>query len=269
MFDESRLCISAGLKDPTVSQTDLFCVFPTVATPEIFIGGSCYGENIVRSVVNILSVILNIIEYITIGHVEMCQRCAYAYRKKLALRYGRDSWGLGIMSAPTCAYAVTTAVTPFNSNSVSTFAAGFAVGLLITAGAFVVYTRVAKRRGRVGESPEVTIGPTEFSMPVGDDPQAVVDVLGLGMASEDQAASLRQVERLALGIEGDIEGLESPKSYEAPADDAAGASHSVREVLSRRLDGNGLGASSIIGRADGALQGREAKHYPSLAVGEP
>ena len=113
------------------------------------------------------------------------------------------------------------------------------------------------------------MGPTEFSMPVGDDPQAVVDVLGLGMASEDQAASLRQVERLALGIEGDVEGLESPKSYEAPADDAAGASHSVREVLSRRLDGNGLGASSIIGRADGALQGREAKHYPSLAVGEP
>lgn len=177
--------------------------------------------------------------------------------------------GIGIISAPTCAYAVTTAVTPFNSNAVSAFAAGFVVGFLITAGAFVAYARVAKRRRRVGESLEATIGPTEFSMPVGDDPQAVVDVLGLGMASEDQAASLRQVERLALGIEGDIEGLESPKSYEAPVDDAAGASHSVREVLSRRLDGNGLGASSIIGRADGALQGREAKHYPSLAVGEP
>ena len=120
--------------------------------------------------------------------------------------------GIGIISAPTCAYAVTTAVTPFNSNSISAFAAGFAVGFLITAGAFVVYTRVAKRRGRVGESLEATIGPTEFSMPVGDDPQAVVDVLGLGMASEGQAASLRQVERLALGIEGDVEGLDSPKS---------------------------------------------------------
>lgn len=112
--------------------------------------------------------------------------------------------GIGIISAPTCAYAVTTAVIPFNSNSVSAFAAGFAVGLLITAGAFVVYTRVAKRRGRVGESLEATIGPTEFSMPVGDDPQEVgVDVLGLDMAPEGQAASLRQVERLALGIGGD------------------------------------------------------------------
>ena len=46
--------------------------------------------------------------------------------------------GIGIISAPTCAYAVTTAVTPFNSNSISAFAAGFAVGFLITAGAFVV-----------------------------------------------------------------------------------------------------------------------------------
>ena len=204
MFDESRLCISAGLKDPAVGQTDLFCVFPTVATPEIFIGGSCYGENIARTLINILSVIVKIIEYIIIGHVEMCQRCAYAYRKKLALRYGRDSWGLGIMSAPTCAYAVTTAVTPFNSNAVSAFAAGFVVGFLITAGAFVAYACVAKRRGRAGESPEVTMGPTEFSMPLGDDPQEVgVDVLGLDMAPEGQAASLRQVERLALGIGGD------------------------------------------------------------------
>ena len=82
MFDKSRLCISAGLKDPAVGQTDLFCVFPTVATPEISIGGSCYGENIARSLVNILSVIVKIIEYLIIGHVEMCQRCAYAYRKK-------------------------------------------------------------------------------------------------------------------------------------------------------------------------------------------
>ena len=66
------------------------------------------------------------------------------------------------------------------------------------------YACVAKRRGRAGESPEATMGPTEFSMPVGDDPQEVgVDVLGLDMAPEGQAASLRQVERLALGIEGD------------------------------------------------------------------
>ena len=80
MFDKSRLCISAGLKDPAVGQTDVFCVFPTVATPEIFIGGSCYGENIVRSVVNILSVIVKIIEYLLIRDLEMRRRCAYAYR---------------------------------------------------------------------------------------------------------------------------------------------------------------------------------------------
>ena len=121
--------------------------------------------------------------------------------------------GIGIMSAPTCAYAATTTATPFNSNAVSTFVAGFAVGFLITAGAFVAYACVAKRRGRAGESLEATMGPTEFSMPVGDDPQEVgVDVLGLGVAPEGQAASLRQVERLALGIEGDVEGLDSPKS---------------------------------------------------------
>ena len=120
--------------------------------------------------------------------------------------------GIGIMSAPTCAYAVTTTAIPFNSNAVAAFVAGFAVGFLTTAGAFVAYACVAKRRGRAGESPEATMGPTEFSMPVGDDPQAVVDVLGLGMASEGQAASLRQVERLALGIGGDVESLDSPKS---------------------------------------------------------
>ena len=83
--------------------------------------------------------------------------------------------GIGIMSAPTCAYAVTTTATPFNSNAVSAFVAGFAVGFLITAGAFVA-------------------------------------VLGLDMAPEGQAASLRQVERLALGIGGDVESLDSPKS---------------------------------------------------------
>ena len=121
--------------------------------------------------------------------------------------------GIGIMSAPTCAYAATTTATPFNSNAVSAFVAGFAVGFLITAGAFVAYACVAKRRGRAGESPEATMGPTEFSMPVGDDPQEVgVDVLGLDMAPEGQAASLRQVERLALGIGGDVESLDSPKS---------------------------------------------------------
>ena len=157
--------------------------------------------------------------------------------------------GIGTVSIPTCAYELKATVTPFNSNSVSAFIVGFAVGLLITVGAFVVYARVAKRMGRVGESPEATIGPTEFSMPVGDDPQAVVDVLGLGMAFEDQAASLRQVERFA-------------KSYEAPANDAARAPRSVREVLSRRLDGNGLGVSSVIGRADGALARRRDQAPP-------
>ena len=157
--------------------------------------------------------------------------------------------GIGTVSIPTCAYELKATVTPFNSNSVSAFIVGFAVGLLITVGAFVVYARVAKRRRRAGESLEATIGPTEFSMPVGDDPQAVVDVLGLGMAFEDQAASLRQVERFA-------------KSYEAPANDAARAPRSVREVLSRRLDGNGLGVSSVIGRADGALARRRDQVPP-------
>ena len=79
------------------------------------------------------------------------------------------------------------------------------MGFLITGGAFVAFACVAKRWGRAGESPEATMGPTEFSMPVGDDPQEVgVDVLGLDMAPEGQAASLRQVELLALGIEGDL-----------------------------------------------------------------
>ena len=95
--------------------------------------------------------------------------------------------GISIMSAPTCAYAATTTATPFNSNAVSAFVAGFAVGFLITAGALVAYACVAKRRGRAGESLEATMGPTEFSMPVGDDPQEVgVDVLGLGVAPRDR-----------------------------------------------------------------------------------
>ena len=90
MFDESRLCISAGLKDPAVGQTDLFCVFPTVTTPEIFVRSSCNGENIARSVVNILSVTIKVIEYIIIGKqgVQSCKPCSYEsaafgiYRKK-------------------------------------------------------------------------------------------------------------------------------------------------------------------------------------------
>ena len=159
--------------------------------------------------------------------------------------------------------------------------------------ALVAHTSTAKRRRRAGEDPEETVGATEFSMPVGDDLQAVgVDVLGLDMAPEDQAASLQQVERLALGIESDVEGpespedlgnredpedpedpgnredpedpedlgnhedSESPKNHEVPSADTARAPRSVREVLSERLDGNGLGMSPVSGRANGTAKER-------------
>ena len=196
--------------------------------------------------------------------------------------------GIGIASAPSCAYAATTAAAPFNP--VSALAVGAVVGLLVTIGALVAHTSTAKRRRRAGEDPEETVGATEFSMPVGDDLQAVgVDVLGLDMAPEDQAASLQQVERLALGIESDVEGpespedlgnredpedpgnredpedpedpgnhedSESPKNHEVPSADTARAPRSVREVLSERLDGNGLGMSPVSGRANGTAKER-------------
>ena len=137
--------------------------------------------------------------------------------------------GIDIMSVPTCASAAATIVRSSNSNSVSVFMAGFAVGLLITVGAFVAHAKGARRRKRVGESFEATMGSNGFSMPVGDDPQAIsVDVLGLGMGFEDQASYLRQVEHLAPGI-GGIE------SHAVPFADTTGTSRSVREVLSRRL----------------------------------
>ena len=158
--------------------------------------------------------------------------------------------GIGIATVPSCAYAATTAATPLNS--VPTLAVGAAVGLLVTVGACVAYASTAKRRRRTGRGLEGTVGLTEFSMPVGDDLQAVgVDVLELDMAPEDQVASLRQVERLALGIEGGVEGSEN---HEVPSADTAGASRSVREVLSERLDGNGLGMSPVSGRADGTAK---------------
>ena len=202
--------------------------------------------------------------------------------------------GIGIASAPSCAYAATTAAAPFNP--VSALAVGAVVGLLVTIGALVAHTSTAKRRRRAGEDPEETVGATEFSMPVGDDLQAVgVDVLGLDMAPEDQAASLQQVERLALGIESDVEGPESPedlgnredpedpedpgnredpedpgnhedseshkgpespKNHEVSSADTARAPRSVREVLSERLDGNGLGMSPVSGRANGTAKER-------------
>ena len=115
------------------------------------------------------------------------------------------------------------------------------------------------------------------------------------MAPEDQAASLQQVERLALGIESDVEGPESPedlgnredpedpedpgnredpedpgnhedseshkgpespKNHEVSSADTARAPRSVREVLSERLDGNGLGMSPVSGRANGTAKER-------------
>ena len=133
---------------------------------------------------------------------------------------------IGVANVPICAYADTTSSTPFNP--VSVFMAGFAVGFLIAVCVFVTYRSVARRRERAGKSLEAT---AEDSLRI-----VGVNALGPSMALEDQAASLRQVGRIALGIESDIE---SPKSYEALSAGAARtSSRSVREVLSRRLDGN-------------------------------
>ncbi len=56
--------------------------------------------------------------------------------------------GIGIASAPSCAYAATTAAAPFNP--VSALAVGAVVGLLVTIGALVAHTSTAKRRRRAG-----------------------------------------------------------------------------------------------------------------------
>ena len=144
--------------------------------------------------------------------------------------------GIGTVSVPSCAYAATTSA---SFGLPHEFVIGAAAGVLAAAGAIVVFLKVSRRRRQARERAEERTAVVDYSMPVGNDVQvADVDALMMEMTPKDQMASQYQVERLALGIEGEFvtpiaseepHNVEEPHSV--PAEKVVESSRRLREVL--------------------------------------
>jgi hypothetical protein len=167
--------------------------------------------------------------------------------------------GIGTVSVPSCAYAATTSA---SFGLPHEFVIGAAAGGLAAAGAIVVFLKVSRRRRQARERAEERTAVVDYSMPVGDNVQvADVDALMMEMTPKDQMASQYQVERLALGIEGEFvtpiaseepHNVEEPHSV--PAEKVVESSRSVREVLLERLDGDGIEGLPVIKASGGMVE---------------
>lgn len=167
--------------------------------------------------------------------------------------------GIGTVSVPSCAYAATTSA---SFGLPHEFVIGAAAGVLAAAGAIVVFLKLSRRRRQARERAEERTAVVDYSMPVGDDVQvADVDALMMEMTPKDQLASQYQVERLALGIEGEFvtpiaseepHNVEEPHSV--PAEKVVESSRSVREVLLERLDGDGIEGLPVIKASGGMVE---------------
>lgn len=167
--------------------------------------------------------------------------------------------GIGTVSVPSCAYAATTSA---SFGLPHEFVIGAAAGVLAAAGAIVVFLKVSRRRRQARERAEERTAVVDYSMPVGNDVQvADVDALMMEMTPKDQMASQYQVERLALGIEGEFvtpiaseepHNVEEPHSV--PAEKVVESSRSVREVLLERLDGDDIEGLPVIKASGGMVE---------------
>ncbi len=167
--------------------------------------------------------------------------------------------GIGTVSVPSCAYAATTSA---SFGLPHEFVIGAAAGVLAAAGAIVVFLKVSRRRRQARERAEERTAVVDYSMPVGNDVQvADVDALMMEMTPKDQMASQYQVERLALGIEGEFvtpiaseepHNVEEPHSV--PAEKVVESSRSVREVLLERLDGDNIDDLPVIKASGGMVE---------------
>ena len=157
--------------------------------------------------------------------------------------------GIGAVSVPSCAYAATASA---SSGLPYEFVVGAAVGILTTAGAIAVFLKWSRRRRQAKEQAEERTAVVGFSMPVGDDVQVTdADAFMMRMTPKDQVASQRQVERLALGIEGEFAAPIAFEHHDVPAEKTVEGSRSVREVLLERLDDDDIGELPVIEADEG------------------
>lgn len=167
--------------------------------------------------------------------------------------------GIGAVSVPSCAYAATTSASfglPYE------FVIGAAVGILTTAGAIAVFLKLSRRRRQAREQAEERTAVVDFSVPVGNDvPATGIDTLMIEMSPNDQMASQRQVERLALGIEGEFVTPIACEHHNVPAEKVVEGSRSVREVLLERLDDDDIGDLPIIQAGDGRVEGVDTDRW--------
>lgn len=167
--------------------------------------------------------------------------------------------GIGAVSVPSCAYAATTSASfglPYE------FVVGAAVGILTAAGAIAVFLKLSRRRKQAREQAEERTAVVDFSIPVGDDvPATDIDALMIEMSPNDQMASQRQVERLALGIEGEFVTPIACEHHNVPAEKVVEGSRSVREVLLERLNDDDIGDLPIIQANDGRVDGVDTDRW--------
>lgn len=167
--------------------------------------------------------------------------------------------GIGAVSVPSCAYAATTSASfglPYE------FVVGAAVGIMTAAGAFAVFLKLSRRRKQAREQAEERTAVVDFSIPVGDDvPATDIDALMIEMSPNDQMASQRQVERLALGIEGEFVTPIACEHHNVPAEKVVEGSRSVREVLLERLNDDDIGDLPIIQANDGRVDGVDTDRW--------
>lgn len=167
--------------------------------------------------------------------------------------------GIGAVSVPSCAYAATTSASfglPYE------FVVGAAVGIMTAAGAIAVFLKLSRRRKQAREQAEERTAVVDFSIPVGDDvPATDIDALMIKMSPNDQMASQRQVERLALGIEGEFVTPIACEHHNVPAEKVVEGSRSVREVLLERLNDDDIGDLPIIQANDGRVDGVDTDRW--------
>ena len=167
--------------------------------------------------------------------------------------------GIGAVSVPSCAYAATTSASfglPYE------FVVGAAVGIMTAAGAIAVFLKLSRRRKQAREQAEERTAVVDFSIPVGDDvPATDIDALMIEMSPNDQMASQRQVERLALGIEGEFVTPIACEHHNVPAEKVVEGSRSVREVLLERLNDDDIGDLPIIQANDGRVDGVDTDRW--------
>lgn len=167
--------------------------------------------------------------------------------------------GIGAVSVPSCAYAATTSASfglPYE------FVVGAAVGIMTAAGAIAVFLKLSRQRKQAREQAEERTAVVDFSIPVGDDvPATDIDALMIEMSPNDQMASQRQVERLALGIEGEFVTPIACEHHNVPAEKVVEGSRSVREVLLERLNDDDIGDLPIIQANDGRVDGVDTDRW--------